>query len=199
MKKTELILILLALIALIMKLMYLPGSLILIVLSLSSLSLFYFYLGFAFFNGIGFRKILKRESYKGISTQRIIIGIGTGFVLNIAAIGVLFKIQSYSGASMILLISLFGLGILMIFSVIKMRENTDNYYANIFKRVASFGAICVFFIAMPSKTWLDLNYPNNPEYVQAILEVEANPNDQELQDKVKEENEKMYDEYKKRR
>lgn len=199
MKKTELILILLALIALIMKLMYLPGSLILIVLSLSSLSLFYFYLGFAFFNGIRFRKILKRESYKGISTQRIIIGIGTGFVLNIAAIGVLFKIQSYSGASMILLISLFGLGILMIFSVIKMRENTDNYYANIFKRVASFGAICVFFIAMPSKTWLDLNYPNNPEYVQAILEVEANPNDQELQDKVKEENEKMYDEYKKRR
>ena len=199
MKKTELILILLALIALIMKLMYLPGSLILIVLSLSSLSLFYFYLGFAFFNGIGFRKILKRESYKGISTQRIIIGIGTGFVLNIAAIGVLFKIQSYSGASMILLISLFGLGILMIFSVIKMRENTDNYYANIFKRVASFGAICVFFIAMPSKTWLDLNYPNNPEYVQALLEVEANPNDQELQDKVKEENEKMYDEYKKRR
>ena len=199
MKKTELILILLALIALIMKLMYLPGSLILIVLSLPTLSLFYFYLGFAFFNGIGFRKILKRESYKGISTQRIIIGIGTGFALNIAAIGVLFKIQSYSGASMILFISLFGLGILMIFSVIKMRENTDNYYANIFKRVASFGAICVFFIAMPSKTWLDLNYPNNPEYVQAILEVEANPNDQELQDKVKEENEKMYDEYKKRR
>jgi glucan phosphoethanolaminetransferase (alkaline phosphatase superfamily) len=199
MKKTELTLILLAVIALIMKLMYLPGSLILIVLSLSSVSLFYFYLGFAFFNGIGFKKILKKESYKVISTQRIIGGIGTGFALSISAIGILFKIQSYPGASIQLLVGLFGLGIVLIFSLIKMRKSTNNYYSKILKRVASFGAICVFFIAIPSKTWLNLNYPNNPEYVQAILEAEANPDDQESQDKVKEESEKIYGKFKKRR
>jgi hypothetical protein len=199
MKRTELILILLAVIALIMKIFHLPGALILSILGLPTIALFYFYLGFAFFNGIGFRKLFKKTSYKGISTQRIIGGIATGWALNASAMGILFKIQSYPGASILLWVGFIGLGFVSIFSLIKVRKSTDNYYSKILKRVIPFGAICVFLFAIPSKTWLNWNYPNNPEYVQAVLDAEANPDDEEVQDKLKEESKKRYDQYKKDR
>lgn len=194
MKKTELILIGLAVLALVMKFFHLPGSGILTVLTLSSISVIYMYLGFALFNKIRFRKIFKKESYKGISTKRIIGGIGTGLALSFSAIGILFKFQSWPGASMQLSIGLFGLGIVTIISLIKIKKSTDNYYTNILKRVAFFGAICIFLFAIPTKTWLNWKYPNHPEYVNAVLDAQANPDNQELWDNVEEEREKMYDE-----
>lgn len=170
MKKAELILIGLAALALIMKFLHLPASGILTVLSLSSISMIYFYLGFALFNNLRFRKIFKKESYKEISTKRIVGGIGVGLTLSISAIGILFKFQSWPGASVNLIMGIIGLSVVTIISLIKMQKNKDNYYSNILKRVVGFGAICIFLLAIPTKTWLGWKFPNNPEYVQAVLD-----------------------------
>jgi hypothetical protein len=194
MKRTELILIGIAVLALIMKFLHLPASGILTVLSLSSISVIYMYLGFALFNNLRFRKIFKKESYKEISTKRIVGGIGAGLALSVSAIGILFKFQSWPGASANLIMGIVGLSVVTIISLIKMQKNKDNYYSNILKRVAGFGAICIFLLVIPTKTWLGWKFPNNPEYVQAVLDAQANPDNQELWQKVDEEREKMYDE-----
>jgi len=194
MKRTELILIGIAVLALLMKLLHLPTSGILTILSLSSISVIYMYFGFALFNNLRFRKIFKKESYKEISTKRIVGGVGAGLALSISAIGILFKFQSWPGASVNLIMGIVGLTVVTIISLIKMKKNTDNYYSNILKRVVGFGAICIFLFVIPTKTWLGWKYPNNPEYIQSVLDAQANPNNQELWDKVDEEREEMYDE-----
>ena len=196
MKKTELILIAISIVVLLMRFFHLPGSAILTVISLSSVSVFYLYLGFMLFNGIRFRKVFKKESYKGISTKRIFGGIGTGIALSFSAIGILFKFQSWPGASFQLGIGLFGLTIVTLISLTKVKKNSDNFYSNILKRVAFFGALSIFLLFIPSSTWLNWKYPNNPEYVKAILNAQANPNNEELWKKVEKEREKMRDEKK---
>ena len=197
MKKAELILIGLAVLALIMKYFHLPASGILTVLSLSSISVIYMYLGFALFNNLRFSKIFKKESYQGISTNRIIGGIGTGLALSFSAIGILFKFQSWPGTTVQLGVGCFGLGIVTVVSLIKIKKSVDGYYSDILKRVAFFGITCVFLFAIPTKTWLNWKYPNNTEYVHAVLDAQSNPDNQELWDKVEVEREKMYDEFNK--
>ena len=76
----------------------------------------------------------------------------------------------------------------------KIKKSNDTYYPNILKRVAIFGVICIFLFAIPTKPWLNWKYPNNPEYVQAVLEAQENLDNKELWDKVDEETKKMYDE-----
>lgn len=80
MKKFELIVVLLVLLAIILKLLHITGSGILTVLTFSTLSIFY-YLSFALFNGIRLRDIFKNAAYKDTNAKRIIGAIGLGFVL----------------------------------------------------------------------------------------------------------------------
>ena len=47
---------------------------------------------------------------------------------------------------------------------------------------------------MTFKTWLKLNYPNNPEYIEAVIKANEDPNNSELQQKVTGEWEKMVNE-----
>lgn len=114
-----------------------------------------------------------------------------GLLSVFSTIGILFKFQSWPGATIQLGIGLLGLIIVTIIFLIKMRQNTDNYYSNILKRVFIFGAINIFLFAIPTKTLLNWQYPNNPEYIKAVLDAQAAPNNKELWDIVDEEREKM--------
>ena len=81
MKLLEKILGVIIVIALIMKFAFIVGSNVLIVMAISLLSVIYYPMGFAFFNGIRLREILKKASYKGLSTWRILGAIGAGMAL----------------------------------------------------------------------------------------------------------------------
>ena len=63
-----------------------------------------------------------------------------------------------------------------------MKKSADNYYSNILKRIATFGAICIFLFSIPTKTWMEWKYPNNPEYIKAVLEAQEDSENQELWD-----------------
>ena len=76
MKKAEIIIVTLSIIALAMNLLLVPGGGVLTVLALSTFSIIYFYLGFALFNDIRLRKIFKKDSYKEISSSRILGAVG---------------------------------------------------------------------------------------------------------------------------
>ncbi|MGV8830325.1 MAG: hypothetical protein ACWA6U_18665, partial [Breznakibacter sp.] len=122
---------------------------------------------------------------------RIIGAIGTGIALNISILGIVFRFLRYPGASFLLLTGLVLTSIIAIISLIKKQRDIDGYYVSLLKRIAIFGTLCLVLVVMPYKIWLKINYPKNPEYVEAIMKSRANPDDPELRKKIDEEYDKM--------
>lgn len=191
MKRTEIILITIALIAVVMQFMHFPGGNILFIISLLLLSGVYLYFGFALFNSIKFGTILKKTSYEFISTTRIIGGIGTGVALSISGIGILFKSLSWPGATLQLGVGIFLLLIISIIASIKLGSSNDDYFSKILKRTVLFTIISVFLVSISTKTWLNWKYPNHPDYVNAVLNAQEDSDNSELWGKVDVERTKM--------
>jgi len=192
MKKAELILGGISLLAIVSQIFHLPGSGVITVLSISSLALLYMYLSFAFFNEIELKKIFKKQSYEGVSAMRIVGAIGAGFAITSLTIGILFKLQSYPGADMNLKIGLGGAVIVLSIGAFKFFKSKSEYYTKIFKRIAVYGGLALLILAMPSTMWTEIKYRDFPEYIKAVNAATADPYNEELWDKVEEEREKMY-------
>jgi branched-subunit amino acid transport protein len=93
MKKIELVLIGFVVLALIIRFFHLPYSEELTTYSLKFISVVYLYFGFALFNNIELKNIIKKDSYQTISKNRIFGGIVTGIALAITVNGISFKFQ----------------------------------------------------------------------------------------------------------
>ncbi len=196
MRKTEIVLIVLGALGLTMRFLHLPGASLFILLPFLILGLTYMHLGFALFNDIRFVKVFRRDSYNNIKATRIIGAIMAGLALNVSILGIIFRFLSYPGASIILLIGLITTSIVTIVAIIRIRKNSDRYYLNILKRIAIFGTLCFILVVLPYETWMRINHPKNPEYVEAVIKLRENPEDQELRRIVDEEWEKMINENK---
>lgn len=192
MKKTELIIATLSIIALGMNFLSIAFGGILTTLTFMSLSMIYFYFGFAFFNEINLRAIFAKDSYKDISLLRIIGAIGVGIALSLTIIGLLFTFNSWSGSSFSLGAGLSGLLIVTIIGIVGYSKNKSKYYTRIFKRVAIIGALGLFFFLTPKTTWVELKYRNHANYVKAYKEAVANPDNKALWNKVDEERKRIY-------
>lgn len=191
MNKTENIIAIIAIIALGLKLIFIEGSGLLTVITFMLLSIIYFYFGFALFNNIKLRKIFKKNSYNEVSSLRILGAVGSGAALSMTTLGIMYKFQSWEGAEIYLGTGLIGLLIIVVIGGLKYSKNKDNYYSNIFKRVAVFGSIGLILMLMPQTTWIAIKYRNEPAYVDAYKKAAADPENKELWDKVEEELERM--------
>jgi hypothetical protein len=191
MKKTELIAGIIAVLSIILQALLLPGGNVLTVLSLSVLAILYFYCGLLLFNDIRLRAAFKKISYAGISTSRKIGSIGTGFALATIVIGILFKIQYWPGANVMLMDGFAMLVIVCIVAGFKYPKNKSEYYNRIFKRAAIFGGFGLLLMIVPPYSWSQLKYRNHPAYRDALKNSGEDPTNQSLWDKVKEEKEKM--------
>ena len=183
-----------ALVAIVFKFLHFPGASILLCLSLGILSILYYPLGFALLNNLKFRHLFKKESYKATTVKRIIGGAGAGIAFSFSVIGVLFKFQSWPGAIIMLYGGLLGVIMITSVSIVKRIKHADIYYSNILKRALLYGTFCIFLLCISNRTFMTWKYPNNPEYVNALLAAQASNNDQVLWDKVEEEREKMMNE-----
>lgn len=191
MKKTEKIFVTLSIISLVLNFLLILGGGILTVLTLSTLSMIYFYLGFALFNDIRLRKIFQKDSYKEISYLRILGAVGAGLSLSITTLGLMFKFQSWPGAEISLGAGLFCLLTVTIIGLIKYSKIKSDYYTRIFKRAAIFGGLGLIVILTPRTSWVELKYRNHPAYVDVLKKAMADPNNQELWDNVEVERQKM--------
>jgi hypothetical protein len=136
MKKIELIVGLIAILGIVLKLLHIPGSGVLTVLTLSTLSMFYYVFSFALFNGIRLRDIFKKASYKDTNAKRIIGAIGLGFALSAITIGGLFKLQFWPGATVQLMAGLVTTGLILLIAAIFYFRSKADYYTRVFKRIA---------------------------------------------------------------
>jgi hypothetical protein len=191
MKKTELIAGIIAALSIILQAFLIPGSGPLTVLSLSSLSIIYFWFGILLFNDIRLRAAFKKISYAGISTARKIGAIGAGFALSTIVIGIMFRIQCWPGANVMLLDGFAMIVIVCIVAGFKYPKNKSEYYNRIFKRAAIFGGFGFVLMILPPYSWSQLRYKNHPAYRDALKNSSEDPTNQALWDKVKEEKEKM--------
>ena len=191
MKKAEIILGIIALIALILSLINVPGSGAVATSAIAMLSVLYMYFSFAFFNDIELKQILKKESYAGISAFRIIGSVCTGIFLASTIIGVFFKFNSFPGASNMLVFGLAGLVVVLILGLIKYQKGKSDFYKTLFKRVTPIMLAGIILMGLPKNTWLEMKYKNHPEYIEAVKNLQENPNDQALRDKLDEERRKM--------
>lgn len=183
MKKLEKILGILIILALILKLVLIPGANILTVISLSILACIYYPLGFAFFNGIRLREVFKKDSYKGISAMRIIGTIGLGMGLAVICIGILFKLQHWPGGDTNLIAGLATTLIILIIALIKYLKSKSDYYKPIFTRIAIVGGFGLILTIIPDLTITKIQFRNHPVYINAYEDYLENPQNEILRKK----------------
>lgn len=192
MKKTEIILSILIVVAIILNFSLIPGGVILTVLTLSSLSCLYFAFSFALLNNIRLRHIFKSESYKGINALRIIGTVVTGWSLSLALNGILFKLLFWPGASINLIGGLFCVCIVSIICVIKCTSKDNRpYYFRILNRTIIVGLSCVSLLTVSSKDINNFKYRNYPAFIEAERQNRENPDNPDLLFKYEEERRKM--------
>ncbi len=126
MKKFELIIGTLVIISLLYKLFFSTELNTLFIISLISLSLFYLYFSFLYFNNIPIKKAFKNESYKGITKWEIYVSIGLGFGLSFTCLGILFSMMRWPMNSF----NEIGIPILIVIGIIGFIKFKTNKMSN---------------------------------------------------------------------
>jgi len=144
MKRFEKIFGIVVLIALFFKVANWPGGSIMLTIGLTSLAFIYWPFGFAFFNNISLNEIFNKSSYSGISAQQIIISIVAGWGLSTVSMGILFKMQHWPGAVVILLSGLITIFVVTIIALVKFLRLKSDFYKLILLRIAIIGVIGLF-------------------------------------------------------
>ena len=191
MKKAELILVSLAVIAFGLNLFLVQGSSLLLIFSVIGLLFLYFYLGFAILNGISLKEMFKKETYKNISNLRIFGSVATGIIFSIMILGATFKYLMWPGGSIMLLISFVGMLIIFIVALVKNLKKPSKFYQNVLLRCAVYGGVACFFFFTKASTFIAIKYKDYPEYVKAFEKATENSDNEELWQKVDEEREKI--------
>jgi hypothetical protein len=168
--RTEKITSLIFIIGLLFKFFNIPGSSLVLILSLSVMAIIYFPVGFFFF------------SDKTIKNQNLPLSIVSGFFLSIIPIGMLFKLQYWPGGQINLLIGSISASVILIVTLFlnsKAKENLKTYYKNMILRTAILIILSASLYFIPSTTLIKLQYRNEPEFAKIKTLYYANPNNEE--------------------
>ncbi|MDP4227049.1 MAG: hypothetical protein Q8910_11775 [Bacteroidota bacterium] len=182
--KLEKILGIIVVIGLILKFSMISGGGILLTLSLMTLACLYYPLGFALLNQIGFKQIFKKEAYKGLSALRIIGAIGAGMAFSAICVGILFKLQYWTGANIYLIAGLVPSLIVLVIALIKYFKAKGEFYIGILKRIAIIGTFGLLFICISDLTIVKIQFRDHPDYIKAYEMYLDNPQDKELRQKL---------------
>ena len=194
MKKAELILVAVALFAIILRLSHIPGGSFLGIISITFLSMFYFYLSIGLLNGISFRGIFKKNSYVGISGLRIFGSIAAGIVFSIFVIGILFKFMYWPGGATMILAGLIPLSVIVIISLIKVLMGKTAFYRGVLLRGLLFGVLGFVMLSVNELWIVKIQYRDYPEYIEAFEKAHADPDNEELWKEVEAEERKIHGE-----
>lgn len=102
MKKTEITLLSIVLLAAVLRFCAIEGSVMLLTLCALVLALFYLLFSFLLFNGIPMKVMFRADAYKQTNWKRILGSVAAGFALFMTTIGVLFFLNRWEGKEVIL-------------------------------------------------------------------------------------------------
>lgn len=168
MHKAEKTFLLSSLLALLLLTFNIPGSTILWVASLSALAFLYYFFGIALFNQIPLQKILKKESYKGISKRRIAASLAFGWTLAILSIGIMFKLLFLPGAMFQLFLG-FSLGLAgLLITSFFYHESKQDLFKGIWMRLIPAILIVYILVNIPTLSLAKILEPENVELHEQI-------------------------------
>jgi len=159
------------LLALTLKFFNVPGSILLLIFSLFTLSLLYFPFGFYFF------------SDKNLNRQNTPLSVLGGMVLSIAVLGILFKLLFWPGGSIQLLTAFILTPLLFLICFFLSRKNNEDlkiYYKNYKLRIIFWFALTVIFMTVTGRQLIILQYRTSPER-ELKLKAHEHPDDPENQ------------------
>ena len=191
MKKFEIIIAVVSVIALVLSFLLVPHAGSAETSTLLIYSMFYWIFSFALLNNVPFRDIFKKKAYKGIGWKRIVGAICTGYALSVIITGIFLKFLFLPGALITLLWGIICFLVIAIISVIKYEKNHSPFYAGILKRIAIIGGLGIISLLLSSDMLIDVKYRNYPEYAKAMKDVRNNPRSIKLEKKLSEESIKM--------
>lgn len=193
MKRAEIVLVVGLLIGTIGNLFQIPYSNEIFMIACFLLSCLYFYLGFAHFNEIPFRKIFKKSSYKEISTGCIAGSIGLGISFSIIIIGFLFKFLILPGSHEMLIIGTVFLAAQTFFGALiffKKHKGRSEFYIKNFKRVFTILILGLISYWFPLDSLIDVRYRGRPKYAELLKKSVKNPDNEQVKVELELEREK---------
>jgi hypothetical protein len=165
--KTEKTVAAIFLVGIIFKLLHWPGGGPLVVVSLLVIAMLYFPFGFYFFCD------------KKIKQQNLPLSIISGAALAVIPIGVMYKIQSWPGAQVDLVLGLFSAPIILA-GVYYLRKKAIPdlviYYKNMLQRTILLLTVTVIMYLIPTATIIKHQYWNDPELAKLTIQYFSDPN-----------------------
>jgi hypothetical protein len=128
--------------------MSVAGGAMFTALTLVLLSLLYLFFGFALLNKIRFRKLFKKEAYKGISLISIIFAFLVGNFLSTAVLGVLFELLSWEGTRSILGTAIACMATAPLLVLIEYLVTRSDLYKSALPRILIWGGLTLFLFLL---------------------------------------------------
>jgi len=191
MKKFEKIIGFVLLIGLIFKLLLISGGSFFLAISLMFLAFLYFFLGFALFNQIPLKKIFKKESFTGINTIKVILAIGFGIGLSNTCVGILYKIQHWTGARILIISGITVIIIILIIGLISINKTKGPFIRGIIKRSIIIGGFGFLLLFISDYSIIKIQYRNHPLYIKAYEDLKSDPNNPDYKKNLIKEQERI--------
>ncbi|MFA6060317.1 MAG: hypothetical protein WC756_19105 [Taibaiella sp.] len=134
MKKTEIVIVAISLIAIVLRLFSIEGGVLLSTLSFGILSLFYLFFGILLLNKIPIKGVFKKNAYSNLNWKRLLWSFVTGISLSIAIVGFLFKLNKWEGASMMLIVGIVILLLITAITLIRYIPKPSMFHSGVFIR-----------------------------------------------------------------
>lgn len=171
MKKVEIIIAIVIVAGLLMKYFHIAGASVVLILSIIILSIMYYAMSFAYFNGRSIKSVMKSQSGKRLKPFSTIFAFIHGWGLSILLIGILFYIQIWPGFNIMFLTGFIVTGI---GAIAFMVTKKDKIFQTIL-RTGLIGGLGLFLYLYPVRNYIDFVLSDNPEYATLLKKVYANP------------------------
>jgi len=185
MKKAEKILVALAVVGLIGRFLNWPYMVLLLLLGGQLLMWLYLVGGYWWFT----KWLMQTEPRATVPNQsrwRKWGAVAAGMALAAGLSGILYRVQSWPGASTLLVDGLLLLAVLLVITGYKYHRTKDRFYSNILLRASVLLVLCLLAMSLPTIMWYNLRFPDKPEYAKALLEARTYPDSLELQQNLEE-------------
>ena len=168
-----------------------PFAASIIALLMLVLSLLYLFLSFGLLNMIRLKNLFKKESYKGISNLRMNGSIVTGFVFSLIVIASLYKFQRWPYGNYLLYVGLICLVPIIAVVIFKYYKQKSSFYKSLLVRLSIISFVGTLLFVTSWETILEMKFRKHPDYIEAVKNQMEDPENEELNQKVYEEQIKM--------
>jgi hypothetical protein len=103
----------------------------------------------------------------------IIILLASQLLLSISVVAVLFKVMSWPGAAVYLVVS--AISLLFISILITLKQVP--FFSILLKRILFFGLFTAILFWIPTSNWIHFRYHNHPKYADVYTKYLENPRD----------------------